>query len=129
MNQWTAAGAVALGGAIGSVTRFLLGTWFLQRLGPGFPWGTLTINVSGAFAIGIVMELAQTRLGLNPYVRLFLATGILGGYTTFSTFAYETYLLGHDGLGVQAAVYGFGSIVAGVIAAVLGIAVARAVFG
>ena len=129
MNQWLAVGAVATGGAFGSVVRYLVGTWFLQRVGPSFPWGTLTINVSGAFLIGIVMELAQTRLGLSPYARLFLATGILGGYTTFSTFAYETYLLGHDGLGVQAAVYGFGSVVAGVAAALLGIALARAVFG
>ncbi|MDB5071125.1 MAG: camphor resistance protein CrcB [Candidatus Eremiobacteraeota bacterium] len=129
MNQWAAVGAVAVGGAMGSVFRFLVGIWFLQRVGPGFPWGTFVVNMSGAFAIGMVLELAQTRIGLNPYARLFLATGILGGYTTFSAFAYETYLLGRDAFPAQALLYGFGSVIAGVAAVFLGIAVARAVFG
>ena len=86
------------------------------------------MNVSGAFAIGFILELAQTRIGLNPYARVFLATGILGGYTTFSAFAYEMYLLGRDAFTVQAIMYGFGSVVAGVAAVFLGIIVARAVF-
>jgi len=129
LNQWAAIAAVALGGALGSVLRFLAGTWFLQRVGPGFPWGTFAVNVSGAFAIGVVMQLAQTRIGLNPYARVFLATGILGGYTTFSAFAYETYLLSRDGLSLQSVWYALGSVLAGVAAAVLGIFVTRAVFG
>jgi len=129
VNQWAAVTAVAVGGALGSVFRFLVGTWFLQRLGPGFPWGTFTINVTGSFLIGIVLQLAQTRMGLNPYARLFFATGILGGYTTFSAFAYETYLLSRDALSVQSLWYGFGSVIAGVAAALLGIAIARAAFG
>jgi fluoride exporter len=129
VNPWAAVAAVAAGGALGSVLRFIVGTWFLQRVGPGFPWGTFAVNVSGAFAIGVVVELAQTRMGLNPYARVFLATGVLGGYTTFSAFAYETYLLGRDALPVQAAMYGFGSVIAGVAAVLLGIAAARAVFG
>lgn len=128
MNQWAAVGAVAAGGAIGSVLRFLIGTWSLQWLGPGFPWGTFAINISGAFAIGLVLQLAETRVGLPPYVRLFVATGILGGYTTFSTFAYETYLLSRDALSVQSLWYGLGSVVAGVAAVLLGILLARAVF-
>ena len=126
MNQWIAALAVAAGGAVGSVFRFLIGTWFLQRAGAGFPWGTLVVNLTGAFAIGVVMQLAQTRLGLNPYARVFFATGILGGYTTFSAFAYETYLLGRDGSPMQSLLYAFGSVVAGVAATALGIAVTRA---
>ena len=128
MNQWAAVGAVAVGGAVGSVFRFLVGIWFLQRVGPGFPWGTFVVNMSGAFAIGMVLELAQSRLGLHPYARLFLATGILGGYTTFSAFAYETYLLGRDAFTAQALLYGFGSVVTGVVAVFLGIVIARAVF-
>lgn len=128
MNQWLAVGAVAIGGAVGSVFRFLVGLWFLQRLGPGFPWGTFTINITGSFLIGIVLTVAQTRIGLNPYARLFLATGILGGYTTFSAFAYETYSLSRDALSVQSLWYGFGSVTAGVAAALLGIVIARAVF-
>jgi CrcB protein len=129
VNPWLAVGAVAVGGAAGSVFRFLVGTWFLQRVGPGFPWGTFAVNMSGAFLIGIVMELAQGRMGLNPYARLFLATGILGGYTTFSAFAYETYALGRDGLAAQGLLYGVGSVIAGVAAAWLGIVLARSVFG
>jgi len=128
VNQWAAVAAVAIGGALGSVLRFVVGTFFLQRVGAGFPWGTFVINISGAFAIGIVMQLAQTRIGLNPYARLFLATGILGGYTTFSAFAYETYLLSRDALSLQSVWYGFGSVLAGVAAAFLGIVIARAVF-
>jgi len=128
MNDWLAIAAVASGGAVGSVLRFLVGNWFLQRVGPGFPWGTLTINVSGALLIGVVMQLAQTRVGLSPYARVFLATGILGGYTTFSAFAYETYLLSRDAFSFQSVWYAFGSVLAGVAAAFVGIVLARAVF-
>ena len=127
MNPWIAVAAVAIGGAVGSVARFLVGNWFVQRFGPAFPWGTLTINLTGAFLIGVVLQLAQTRAGLPPYARVFLATGLLGGYTTFSTYAYETYLLGREGFAAQGAFYGFGSVVAGVVAAFLGVVLARAV--
>ncbi|HEX3469058.1 MAG TPA: fluoride efflux transporter CrcB [Candidatus Elarobacter sp.] len=127
MNQWAAVGAVAAGGAIGSVLRFLVGTWTLQLLGAGFPWGTFAINVSGAFAIGFLLQLAETRIGLPPYLRLFAATGVLGGYTTFSTFAYETYLLSRDTFNTQSLWYAGGSVVAGVAAVLLGIGLARVV--
>ena len=127
MNPWIALAAVAIGGAIGSVARFLVGNWFVQRFGPAFPWGTLTINLTGAFLIGVVLQLAQTRAGLPPYARVFLATGLLGGYTTFSTYAYETYFLGREGFATQSAFYGFGSIIAGVAAVFLGIALARVI--
>jgi fluoride exporter len=128
MNPWLAVAAVAAGGAIGSVLRFLVGTWFLQRFGPGFPWGTFAINVSGSLLIGVVMQLAQTRIGLGPYARVFVATGILGGYTTFSAFAYETYLLSADAFSAQSVWYGLGSVLAGVAAAFGGIVLARVVF-
>jgi fluoride exporter len=125
VNTWYALANVAAGGALGSVLRFLVGTWFVQRLGPGFPWGTFTINVTGSFAIGIVLQLAQARIGLNPYARLFVATGVLGGYTTFSTFAYETYLLSRDAFSLQSVWYGFGSVVGGVAAAYAGLVLTR----
>jgi len=128
VNQWLAIAAVAAGGAIGSVLRFLVGAWFLQRLGPGFPWGTFAINVSGSLLIGVVVQLAQARVGLGPYARVFLATGILGGYTTFSAFAYETYLLSSDAFSAQSLWYGFGSVLAGVAAAYAGVVLTRAVF-
>ena len=128
VNQWAAVGAVAVGGAIGSVLRFLIASRSVQWFGVGFPWGTFAVNVSGAFAIGFVLQLAETRAGFPPYVRLFVATGVLGGYTTFSAFAYETYLLSRDALNAQSLWYAFGSVVAGVAAVLLGILLARLVF-
>lgn len=127
MNTLFAIAAVAIGGAVGSAIRYLVSSWFVARLGPEFPWGTFTINVSGSFLIGIVLQLAAARAGLNPYVRLFLATGILGGYTTFSTFAYETYALGASNLTLQSFGYAAGSVLAGVAAAYLGIILVRVV--
>ena len=127
MNLPLALAAVAIGGAFGSVLRYLVSTWFLEKLGAGFPWGTFTINVSGAFLIGIVLELAATRAGFSPYVRLLCATGILGGYTTFSAFAYETYMLGADSFSILSLAYAGGSVVAGVIATIAGVAIVRAI--
>ena len=116
---------VALGGAFGSALRYLVGQWFLERFGPGFPWGTFTINVSGAFLIGIVLQLAASRIGLHPYLRLFLATGILGGFTTFSTFAYETYALSSTVLSWQSLTYSLGSVFCGVVASYAGVMLIR----
>ena len=127
MNPLFAIAVTAAGGALGSVMRFLVSNWFVNRFGSGFPWGTFTINVSGAFVIGIVLQLAATRAGFSPYLRIFIATGILGGYTTFSTFAYETYGLGAEGLTIQSVAYAGGSILAGVAAAYAGITLVRAV--
>ncbi|GAC1571081.1 MAG: hypothetical protein NVS3B7_00720 [Candidatus Elarobacter sp.] len=128
VNPWLATGAVAVGGAFGSALRYLVGMWFLQRLGPGFPWGTFTINVTGAFALGVVLELADSRVGLNPYARVLLGTGVLGGFTTFSTFAWETLWLSRDGANMTSLWYVGGSVVAGVAAAFAGAVAARAVF-
>ena len=125
MNQPLALAAVAIGGAIGSVLRFTVSNLFLQRFGPGFPWGTFTINITGAFAIGVVLQLAQTRFGLDPYARLFVATGILGGYTTFSTFAYDAFVLGSSGLRWESVAYGLGSVIVGIAAAYLGVVLMR----
>lgn len=80
---------VAVGGAAGSAARYLVGAWVMSRLGPGFPWGTFLVNVSGSFLIGGVLALIEG--GTLPLgARYFLAIGALGGYTTFSTFGYET---------------------------------------
>ena len=125
MQQAYAIAAVAAGGALGSVLRYAISRWFIERIGGGFPWGTFAINVSGSFTIGIVLQLALARGGMNPYVRLFFATGILGGYTTFSTYAYEVFALGAAAQAVPAASYAFGSLVAGIGAAYLGTLVIR----
>jgi len=81
---------ICLGGAIGTGARYLLSGWAFALLGPGFPWGTLAVNVLGSFAIGGIMHLALAAKVLGPTLRLTLTTGVLGGFTTYSAFNYET---------------------------------------
>ena len=122
--------AVGLGGAIGAILRYLIGSAFLQRFGPGIPWGTFAINVTGSFLIGVVAQFALTRsLGVTPMVRIFAATGVLGGFTTFSTFSLDTVVLVGDGAPALALAYAAGSVVSGVIAAYFGQVVARLATG
>ncbi len=112
---------VALGGATGSVLRWLVTQW-AQRLTPAssFPWGTLTVNAVGSLAIGALMTLAAERASLSPEMRMLLVTGVLGGFTTFSAYSYETLVLLKDGQTSAAALYAFGSVALGVAAAFLG---------
>ena len=112
---------VAIGGAIGSTTRYLVGVWFAMRFGTSFPYGTFTINVTGSFIIGLFVALAQQRVWLNPYWRLFFAVGFLGGYTTFSTFEYESVALLQNGEMISGAIYMIGSVVLGATAALGGL--------
>jgi len=86
---------VGLGGFVGSSARYLLSGW-VYRMGEGFPYGTLVVNVAGCLAIGLLAGMAETRSVLDPQMRLFLLIGLLGGFTTFSTFAYETLALAND---------------------------------
>lgn len=81
---------ICLGGAVGTGARYILAGWVLRLLGPAFPFGTLLINVLGSFAISVVMHLALSAKLIAPTLRLTLATGVLGGFTTYSTFNYET---------------------------------------
>jgi CrcB protein len=118
--------AVFIGAGVGGTCRYLINLVVVQRLGPGFPFATLFINLSGAFVIGVVIELAQTRaLGIGPLARIALTTGFLGGYTTFSTFAYETLVLGGEREWSLSAAYGFGSVIVGVAACYAGMILAR----
>ena len=117
---------IAAGSAIGGVLRYLVSLAFVQRFGPGFPLGTLTVNLTGCFLIGIAIELSQTRLfGGWQYWRPFAATGILGGYTTFSTFALETLTFAGEGAFIDALVYALVSVVIGVLAAYAGVVTVR----
>ena len=86
-----------LGGFLGSALRFWLSTFTYRVLGQGFPYGTLCVNVIGCFVIGFLMATFENRLIVNPNVRIFLTVGILGGFTTFSTFSYETISLLKEG--------------------------------
>jgi fluoride exporter len=123
--EWRAVAAVAIGAALGGVLRYVVGQLFLQRFGPGFPYGTLFINVSGSLCIGIVAELAATRaFGITPLLRVLLATGVLGGYTTFSTFSLDAITLLGEGL-MPAFVYTAASVVLGFAGAAAGVILAR----
>jgi CrcB protein len=103
---------VALGGLLGSVARYWL-AGAVQRLnGSDFPVGTLTVNVLGSFAIGLVMALSLERGTLGPSVRMFLTVGFCGGFTTMSSFSYETVALFRD----DQAMFAFSNIVASVVA-------------
>jgi CrcB protein len=88
---------VLAGAGLGGVARYAAGTWIMAKYGGRFPLGTFLINVSGSFLIGILMTLFTERLDPHPNWRLFLVVGILGGYTTFSSFEYETYQAVRDG--------------------------------
>ncbi len=116
---------VFAGGGLGAVARFAVATLMLQRFGAAFPWGTLAINILGSFAIGSVIALAGVRL-VSPDARLFLAIGVLGGFTTFSTFSYDTLSLINEGAMFQASMYVVASVLGSIFAAFLGVAVIRA---
>jgi CrcB protein len=117
---------VGLGGFIGSALRFLLGG-LAQRLAPmgGFPVGTLAVNVLGCLAIGLLGGLADQRQALDAGQRLFLMVGVLGGFTTFSSFALETLGLLQDGAILKAALNCLLQMALGLSAAVLGYTAAR----
>ncbi len=81
---------VGLGGMLGSCARYLVSGWLLDALGAEFPYGTLAVNLIGSFLIGIIMAIGLHTAILGPGTRLTLTTGFLGGFTTYSTFNYET---------------------------------------
>jgi fluoride exporter len=114
---------VAIGGALGSVARYLVSGWIADRLGVAFPYGTLVINLTASFVIGFFLAFAQDRAGLSPHWRLFIAVGFIGGYSTFSTYEYESIRLLQDGEMLLAAIYLVGSVAGGAIATITGITV------
>ena len=118
---------VALGSAIGGVSRYLLGGLVQRMLDTTFPAGTLLVNVTGSFLLGAIIRYALDTPSLTPEVRAFLTIGFCGGYTTFSTFSYETVALLEDGEWARAGVYITASVVLSLIATFLGFALARQV--
>lgn len=127
MIGWQSALAVFAGGGIGSLARYLVTFAVTQRLGAGFPWATFTINVTGSFVIGIVAEVTQTRVFAgSPLLRIFLMAGVLGGFTTFSTFSFDAMNLLGERAGMLALGYAAASVILGIAAAFGGVAVARA---
>jgi len=120
---------VSLGGAIGSGARYLLSGWVLARLGPGFPWGTLAVNVGGSFLLAFLMTAGMLTGHPSATFRLALGTGVLGGFTTYSTFNYETLVyLREEAAGLAAANVG-ATVVGCLVAGWLGFVAAEALFG
>lgn len=89
--------AVALGGAVGAVARYKTIGWVAHLTGPGFPWGTLTVNVLGSFIMGVLIETGARRQVLTPELRALIAVGGLGAFTTFSSFALDVATLWERG--------------------------------
>ena len=116
---------VALGGALGSVSRFLLGPALQRAFDATFPVGTLFINVAGSLILGFVLGLAAEGVDVRPEARAFIAIGFCGGFTTFSTFSYEAVRLLEDGEGSRAALYIMASVVLSIGAAFIGLVAAR----
>jgi CrcB protein len=114
---------VALGGGLGAVARYGLGGWIHDITGTGFPWGTAVINVSGSFAIGLIVQYL-TGIAAPPEWRAFLAIGFLGGYTTFSSFSWETVMLLRDGQWQRASLYMTMSVFLSLIATIAGLSAA-----
>ncbi|HAX74855.1 MAG TPA: fluoride efflux transporter CrcB [Cyanobacteria bacterium UBA11372] len=118
--------AISLGAIAGALSRYYLTVWFVQRFGTGFPYGTFFINLTGCFGMGFFTTLALDRVGvISPEVRLLVATGFLGAYTTFSTYGIETLYLLRDRAFLIASLYWAGSAILGVISVQLGVILAR----
>ncbi len=115
---------VGVGGGAGAISRYLLSGWINTVAGPG-PFAIFVINVTGAFLLGFFMTLTQDRFIVSPDTRRLVATGYLGGYTTFSTWSWETMQLIQTGEYARAFLNGAGSLVAGLVAVYLGIIVGR----
>jgi len=125
VNGVALAALVAGAGALGAPSRYALEWWIRTRWPTVTPVGTLVVNVSGSFALGVVVGLLLAH-GLDPDVRTVVGTGFLGAYTTFSTYAYETVRRGEEGHPRVAVTYAVGSIVAATVAAAVGLAVTGA---
>ncbi len=110
---WQQLGLVMAGGALGAALRFIIGDAMLRQFGNGFPWGTLTVNLVGAFAVGYVVVWLQTRGSAALYWRAFAIVGIIGGLTTFSSMMLEAVLLVRNGRGWVMPTYLGISLVAG----------------
>jgi fluoride exporter len=120
---------IGLGGFLGANARYLLQQWAAQQWGAEFPYGTLLANVSGSFVIAFFLTLATGRLTVAPEVRLFVTVGFIGGFTTFSSFAYETVrLAGQSGMWLAALNF-IGNNLLGLIAVLLGVLLAQLLQG
>jgi CrcB protein len=120
---------VLAGGGIGSVLRYIVNLWTLQRFGPHFPWGTLTVNIVGSAIMGLLAATIMIRWtpeGGGNELRLFLMTGVLGGFTTFSAFSLDAMILFERGEMLTATGYVLASVLGSILALGLAMAATRA---
>jgi CrcB protein len=122
-------GWICLGGAFGTGARYLLSGWMLATLGTAFPWGTLAVNVIGSFLLGAIMHVGLATPLLSPTARLTLSTGVMGGFTTYSSFNYETLRQIQDGAWPVALTYVAATLLGCLFAGWAGLALARWTFG
>ena len=116
---------IGIGGFVGANLRYFVQGWAAQRWGGDFPYGTLIANVTGSLILAFFITLATERLAISPAWRLFLAIGLLGGYTTFSSFAVETLNLAGTGSWLWSALNLCGNVLLGLAGAFLGMLLAR----
>lgn len=119
---------VALGGALGSVLRYLTGMATIRLFGPFLPWGTFTVNIVGSFCIGLLMEWIARKLNASTDMQLFLVTGVMGGFTTFSSFSLDVISLMERGELLWAMAYALATVCLAIVAVFGGLALGRAIF-
>jgi fluoride exporter len=119
--------SLALGATLGATARYYLTLWSVARFGARFPYGTLAINVGGSFLLGLFLAFAASRPSLSPHWRLLVATGFCGSFTTFSTLSYDTLMLLERGQYLAGLLNIFGNVAIGLLAALLGLVLGRAV--
>jgi len=118
---------VMIGGAIGAGARHLVNGAALRLVGASFPWGTMALNIVGSFAMGLLVGVLARRTGDTTTTRLFLATGVLGGFTTFSAFSLDFAMLWERGAQGQAMGYATASVLASLAAIFIGLWLVRAI--
>ena len=117
--------AVAAGGAVGAMARHGVSRTAMHLLGPNFPWGTLAANIMGSFAMGLIIVWLSSREPASPALRAFLTVGLLGAFTTFSTFSLDVVTLYRDRTVMIAGAYLLASVILSVCALLAGLAVGR----
>jgi len=118
---------VGAGGALGAMARFLVAGWVQRAAGGAFPWGTLSVNVAGAFAMGVVVAIALKAASFPADLRVFLTSGVLGGFTTFSAFSVETALMIEKGDFIPASLYIAASVILTVLFLFCGLWLVRSI--